>query len=35
MTSVKTQIPYDYYTLPFCEPESKSYVIENLGNVSV
>ncbi|XP_065669803.1 transmembrane 9 superfamily member 4 isoform X2 [Hydra vulgaris] len=33
MTSVRTQIPYDYYTLPFCEPVSKHYVIENLGEI--
>ena len=31
MTSVKTQVPYDYYTLPFCDPIKKYYVPENLG----
>lgn len=33
MTSVKTQIPYDYYSLPFCEPKEKHYVPENLGEI--
>jgi len=33
MTSVKTQIPYDYYSLPFCEPKTKHYVPENLGEI--
>ncbi|KNC76831.1 hypothetical protein SARC_10689, partial [Sphaeroforma arctica JP610] len=23
MTSVKTQLPYPYYSLPFCDPETK------------
>ena len=31
MTSVKMQVPYDYYTLPFCDPIKKYYVPENLG----
>ena len=33
MTSVRTQIPYDYYSLPFCEPAKKHYVPENLGEI--
>ena len=34
LTSVHTQLPYDYYSLPFCEPaEGKIRVAENLGEV--
>lgn len=33
MTSVKTQIPYEYYSLPFCKPEKVEYRSENLGMV--
>ncbi|XP_028406343.1 transmembrane 9 superfamily member 4-like [Dendronephthya gigantea] len=33
MTSIKTQLPYDYYSLPFCAPEKKQYIPENLGEV--
>ncbi|XP_065176697.1 transmembrane 9 superfamily member 4-like [Sycon ciliatum] len=33
MTSVKTQIPYEYYSLPFCKPEIVHYRSENLGEV--
>eukprot|EP00111_Clytia_hemisphaerica_P000381 TCONS_00001054-protein len=33
MTSIKTQLPYDYYTLAFCEPTKKHYVPENLGEI--
>lgn len=31
MTSVKTQLPFQYYSLPFCEPDSKKVDRENLG----
>ena len=31
--SVKTQLPYDYYSLPFCQPKEVSEVAENLGEV--
>ena len=31
LTSVKTQLPYRYYTLPFCEPEG---VIAGAGLVT-
>ena len=32
LTSVKAQLPYDYYSLPFCEPEHGTvYKTENLG----
>lgn len=31
LTSVKTQLPFEYYSLPFCEPESKKVMHENLG----
>ena len=32
MTSVKTQIPYEYYSLAFCKPEGGvHYRTENLG----
>ncbi|CAC5396025.1 TM9SF2_4 [Mytilus coruscus] len=34
MTSVKTQLPFDYYSSPFCEPlGGKDYKAENLGEV--
>ena len=31
MTSSKTQLPYEYYSLPFCKPEVVEYKTENLG----
>nr|XP_039252288.1 transmembrane 9 superfamily member 4-like [Styela clava] len=33
MTSSKTQLPYEYYTLPFCQPSSIEHKTENLGEV--
>ena len=34
MTSMKTQLPYEYYSLPFCPPEGeKRYKSLNLGEV--
>jgi len=33
LTSVKTQLPYDYYTLPFCKPATILVSAENLGEV--
>ena len=34
MTSVKTQLPYEYYSLPFCQPEGDvHYKFLNLGKV--
>jgi hypothetical protein len=33
LTSTKTQLPYDYYTLPFCKPETITNAVENLGEV--
>ncbi|XP_059162863.1 transmembrane 9 superfamily member 4-like isoform X3 [Physella acuta] len=34
LTSVKTQLPYEYYALPFCQPQSGVvYKAENLGEV--
>jgi len=33
LTSVKTQLPYDYYTLPFCRPEKIQRSVENLGEI--
>ncbi|KAL5016485.1 hypothetical protein ScPMuIL_006074 [Solemya velum] len=33
MTSVKTQLPYEYYSLPFCRPSEVVYKTENLGEV--
>lgn len=35
LTSVKAQLPYDYYSLPFCKPEKVEYKSENLGMFSV
>jgi transmembrane 9 superfamily protein 2/4 len=33
LTSVKTQLPYGYYTLPFCKPKSVQQRVENLGEI--
>lgn len=33
LTSVKTQLPYGYYTLPFCKPPQVQDSVENLGEI--
>jgi len=33
LTSTKTQLPYEYYRLPYCKPEAIENVAENLGEV--
>jgi len=33
LTSTVTQLPYDYYKLPFCKPQEIIYKVENLGEV--
>jgi transmembrane 9 superfamily member 2/4 len=33
LTSTKTQIPYDYYSLPFCKPKKAGLQSENLGEM--
>merc|ERR1719409_687631 len=33
LTSTKRQLPYDFYTLPFCKPETIVNKVENLGEV--
>ena len=33
LTSVKTQLPYEYYTLGYCAPEKIENTAENLGEV--
>uniref|UniRef100_H2YTZ2 Transmembrane 9 superfamily member n=1 Tax=Ciona savignyi TaxID=51511 RepID=H2YTZ2_CIOSA len=33
ITSSKTQLPYEYYSLPFCKPAVVEYKTENLGEV--
>ena len=33
LTSTKTQLPYEYYSLPFCQPDNVENVAENLGEV--
>lgn len=35
MTSIKRQLPYDYYSLPFCKPPDGKlhYKPENLGEI--
>jgi transmembrane 9 superfamily protein 2/4 len=33
MTSVRTQLSYDYYDLPFCEPDDLAQSPENLGEI--
>ena len=31
LTSSRTQLPYEYYSLPYCKPEAVLYKAENLG----
>lgn len=31
LTSSRTQLPYEYYSLPFCKPKTVFYKGENLG----
>lgn len=33
LASVKTQLPYAYYSLPYCKPEKIEDSAENLGEV--
>ncbi|KAM7443026.1 Transmembrane 9 superfamily member 4 [Porites harrisoni] len=33
MTSVKTQLPFEYYAVPICKPDKLQYKPENLGEV--
>lgn len=33
LTSTKTQLPYSYYSLPYCHPEKIVDSAENLGEV--
>lgn len=33
LSSTKTQLPYDYYSLPFCRPAEITNAVENLGEV--
>ena len=33
LTSVKTQLPYEYYSLPVCLPAKVEDAVENLGEV--
>lgn len=33
LTSTKTQMPYDYYSLPYCKPSKLGLQSENLGEV--
>ncbi|KJE95849.1 EMP/nonaspanin domain family protein [Capsaspora owczarzaki ATCC 30864] len=33
LTSVHTQLPYEYYTLPFCTPPSQKRLAENIGEI--
>merc|ERR1719316_1342884 len=33
LTSVKTQLPYAYYVLPYCQPPSVIDSVENLGEI--
>ena len=33
LTSTKTQIPYEYYSLPYCHVKNKDLQAENLGQV--
>lgn len=31
LDSVRTQLPFDFYNLPFCKPQELEYQGENLG----
>ncbi|KAK9802909.1 hypothetical protein WJX73_005351 [Symbiochloris irregularis] len=33
LTSIKTQLPYEYYSIPYCRPEKIKSSAENLGEV--
>ena len=33
LSSTKTQLPYEYYSLPYCRPEKIESIAENLGEV--
>lgn len=33
LTSIKTQLPYEYYSLDYCKPPKIENVAENLGEV--
>ncbi|CAK0906869.1 unnamed protein product [Prorocentrum cordatum] len=33
LTSVKTQLPYGYYVLPYCKPQAIQDSVENLGEI--
>lgn len=33
LTSTKTQLPYEYYSVPYCRPEKIVSSAENLGEV--
>lgn len=33
LTSTVTQLPYDYYSLPYCKPAKVKHAAENLGEV--
>ena len=33
MTSSRTQLPYEFYSLKFCQPAKVEYQSENLGEV--
>ena len=33
LTSIKTQLPYEYYSIPYCRPEVIKSSAENLGEV--
>lgn len=33
LSSIKTQLPYNYYSLPFCEPAEIENFAENLGEI--
>ena len=33
LTSIKTQLPYEYYSLDYCKPQKIENVAENLGEV--
>ena len=33
LTSIKTQLPYEYFSMPYCRPEKIMPSAENLGEV--
>ena len=33
LSSTRTQLPFEYYSLPYCRPHKVAHSLENLGEV--